>query len=245
MMWLGGIPVLLLVPWVCMVVVNGILRGLHGDSSPLMETMAAFVVGVVIVVVLSIWILVACGEDALPRAGRILLGVLAFDILAIPITILVVKIATPKIYDRKSLALESSVVAAVDLSGIWAGIWTDPRKDFTSKIVMTLTQSGNLVTGSIRDDTGKEWEILEGVVSGVQVNFFYDRVSSTRSGLGATLLGKVEGDSMTGSFFGHESPRPGWASTGPWEVKRVLKSQNELWEVKPAMESQSEGSTEG
>lgn len=220
MVGLASVPALLLLPLVSVAVMNMIQVNLLGNHHPLGSTLLAGVVGIFGAVAGVVWGLVALGEGALKRARRILLGAVAFDVLAIPIVMLIVKIATPQVYDRESLALEKVVAPIGDVSGTWQGEWTDPRKDLTSAITLTLTQSGNSVTGVIQDEKGRRWEILEGVASGTALNLFYDQAFPSLPSSGATLVGEIEGDTISGKYFGHERPLPGWASSGSWAVKR-------------------------
>ena len=146
MVGLGSIPALLALPWVLVMVVYGIQSGLLGNSYPMGMVMLAAVVGMFVrFVFLPFVVLLKWGAGALGRAKKILFWVLLFDVLAIPVVMLIVKIATPKVYDRESLALVAMEAPEVDVSGIWVGEWTDPGKEMTSKITLTLTQTGGSV----------------------------------------------------------------------------------------------------
>ena len=186
-----------------------------GNSYPITEILVGGGFGLFIMMSICVTFLVSSA-----RTRRIVLCVLvAGDLLAILGLFLFNYIVTPKIYDRESLKIQRVVSPDADLTGTWVGTWTDPRKEFTEMITLTLTQSGNSMSGTIVDEGGTQWRIIEGVVSGSELNLFYDRDFGW-PGAGATLLGSIEGDTISGNYYGHERPRRGSSSSGPWEAVR-------------------------
>jgi len=224
-----SIPVLLLLPFACGLVAAAIGERLLGNSYPLGEAMIGMVAGFVAMIVLSPWTVFARQDGGLKRRIRVLTGIAAFEILGLPLVLAISALSDSllraKAYDRASLKLDPIVKPTVDVSGTWNGSWTDPRQDFTETITLNLTQSQNSVTGSIVDERGGEWRIIEGVVSGAQLNLFYDRDFPAWPGAGATLRGGITNNSIKGNYYAHERPRRGWASSGPWVVTRATREQ--------------------
>jgi hypothetical protein len=224
-----SIPVLLLLPFACGLVAAAIGERLLANSYPLGEAMTGMVAGFVAMIVLSPWTVFARQDAGLKKRVRVLIGIGAFEIIGLPLVLAISALSDSllraKAYDRASLKLDPIVKPTVDVSGTWNGSWTDPRKEFTETITLNLTQSQNSVTGSIVDERGGEWRIIEGVVSDNQVNLFYDREFPAWPGAGATLRGVITSNSITGNYYGHERPRRGWASSGPWVVTRASREQ--------------------
>src|SRR5262245_3991257 len=186
-----SIPVLLLLPFACGLLAAAIGERLLGNSYPLGEAMTGMIVGFVAMIVLSPWTVFARQDGGLKSRIRVLVGLGAFEILGLPLVLVISALSdsllSAQAYDRASLKLAPIVQPTVEVSGSWNGSWTDPRKKFTETITLNLTQSQNSVTGSIVDERGGEWKIIEGVVSGDQLNLFYDRDFPAWPGAGATL----------------------------------------------------------
>lgn len=194
---------------------------LLGNSYPLGETMLALVFGTIVAGGLSSVTVFARRGLPSRRAIRILTALVAFDVLAIPGALLVCNLLTSKPYERKDLKPALGLPATVDVTGTWRGSWTDPRKKITQSISLKLNQSGNEITGTIVDGEGNRFRIIEGMAGGTEINLFYDRASPAWPSGGATLIGRLEAGRLSGSYYAHQRPRPGGASSGPWHADRV------------------------
>lgn len=218
--YVGCVLPLLLVPGVCLAITMRIQIGLLGNNYPMGAMLFGGVAGVVLMLVLWIRLMFMVGEAEIKEVQKFFFGLLGFEVLAIGLTFLIMKLGTPEIYDRESLAFEFVEKPTIDFSGTWEGSWADSRKDETMKITLVLSQAGSSVEGSIVDGSGVEWRVIEGVVSGSKINIFYER-SGAWPGAGATLLGDFEGGTVFGNYFAHDAPRTGWASKGAWEATRT------------------------
>jgi hypothetical protein len=218
---LAGVPALLGLPLVT--TLGAMLVGdvVFGNEFPLGEAFLGACGGFAIMVALLIVTLIAYKTGSFRWLGATVAGMVVFDALAIPGTMLVTNWVVPRPYDRGSLRLDPTIPAAVDVTGVWEGTWTDPRQGFTEKIRLTLLQSRDGVAGSIIDGRGTKWRIIEGAVSGSEVNLFYDRDFPAWPGRGATLIGTVHGDGVAGNYFGHERARAGGSTSGSWQAERA------------------------
>lgn len=126
-------------------------------------------------------------------------------------------------YEREELVIQEIRPAQVSIAGRWEGSWTNPKGDVTEMITLQLNQNGNTVTGEIITETGRVFSIIDGVVSGYEVNLFYDNGPgewSLPGGVGS-LLGNVGEDGMEGRWYAHERPPPGVSRDGPWNALKA------------------------
>lgn len=182
------------------------------------------------IVILMVWLFVsvtphfatelvfAPDERVLTRGKRLLAWLLPLELVLISCFSWANSGERP--YKREFLKWENVGPATVDLNGEWTGTWTDPSKNFTETISITLRQDGNKLSGQIVDRRQRTFRIIEATVSGAKVNIFYDLENSFR-GRGATLLGTFQNDRLSGEYFAHDRPKSGFASKGIWEVTRV------------------------
>jgi hypothetical protein len=222
---LASIPALLLLPLACAGIAVAYADKILEDDFPLGLVMLATAAGIVAMIPLSLWTVFARQNSSFKRGFRVLAGLAAFDLLGPFVTILlcswIAALSAPMVYDRASVRINSPVPPNVNVSGTWKGSWTDPRMKFTQIITLTLTQQDNQVTGSMIDDELREWRIAGGVVSGDELDLFYDREFAWQPTRGATLRGVITNNSIAGKYYGHERPRRGWASTGTWVAIRA------------------------
>jgi hypothetical protein len=126
-------------------------------------------------------------------------------------------------YSREELAFKKVEPSTADLTGIWQGTWTDPKTSLTESITLDLRQDGNQVEGTITVDRSSQFEIVEGLISGNQINFFYDHSFpefSRPNGVG-TLLGEVASGQLSGTWQAHQRPSAGQARKGPWSARKT------------------------
>lgn len=214
---LVSIPVVLLVPVVCLMIVTVVAERVWGNDFPIFETVGALIVSGITALCISIKTVFAPANAPLKEGCNVLAASVAFEVLAPFALWLFLLPGNP--YDREDLQFDVIAPASIDVTGTWEGSWTDPRKDFTEAITLTLLQSGHSVTGAISDAGGTKWLIIEGVVSGDRVNLFYNRQFAFR-GRGATLLGSLKDGHLSGDYYTHESPKFGWSAKGGWQAVR-------------------------
>jgi hypothetical protein len=222
---LASIPALLLLPVACAGVAVTAADQLLGDDFPLGAVMLATAIGIAAIIPLSVWTVFARRSVPLKHGVRVLVGIIAFDFLAFPVSALLcfwaASLTTPTVHERATVRLKSVIPPRVDITGTWQGSWTDPKMKATETITLTVSQTGALVTGTIADERYRDWRIIEGVVSGDELDLFYDLDFPNLRTRGATLRGVIKNNSIKGEYYGHESPARGWASSGTWVASRV------------------------
>ncbi len=220
-LWLlriASIPAALFIPLTATALVGVIAQELGFEDLMLYGSMfVAFVISTCVAISLSAVTVFASRAAPLAERGKLLRAMAIFDVLALVTSQLITLPGHP--YERTALKFEAIHVPAIDVSGTWAGEWTDPMKKVTQAITLTLQQEGNNVAGTIADESGTKWRIIEGVVSGDRLNLFYDREMAWRSA-GATLLGSLKDGRLTGFYYGHDRPKRGWAAKGPWHATK-------------------------
>ena len=189
-----------------------------GGEYPLIGSMLGFFVGVVACVILSV-IAVSMWRAKNWRGFVALTAfVCCFSFAWIPLGWTIGYITSP--YSRDKVAFDEIQSPTVDVSGVWHGNWTDTRKEFSEKIILSLQQNNSKVTGTIVSERKRSFDIVDGVVSGDRVNLYYN-VSFPEwplAGGGGTLVGTVENKKISGTWFAHERPKHGWSIDGPWEA---------------------------
>lgn len=214
----ASIPAALFIPLTATILV-GVTAREFGCQDYLLYALAfvTFVISTCVAISLASVTVFASRRAPLAERSKVLRYMAIFDIGAFLASQL---IALPsRAYDRVSLEFDVVRSPTINVSGTWKGEWSDPRKDVKQEITLTLQQQGNSVEGMIIDDTGTKWRIIEGVVSGDSLNLFYDKEFAWRSA-GATLLGSLENGQLSGHYYGHERPKPGWSSKGPWHATK-------------------------
>jgi hypothetical protein len=214
---LVSIPAALLFPVVCLLIVTVLAQRVWGNEFPMFETAIALILSGITALCISVKTVFAPRNAPLKQGYNALAATVAFEILA-PFALWLF-LLPGKPYDRKDLQFDVMAPVSIDVTGTWDGSWTDPRKNFTEAITLTLLQSGHSVTGAISDAKGMKWLIVEGAVSGDRVNLFYDREFAFRS-RGATLLGTLKDGLLTGDYYAHDSPKFGWSAKGAWQAAR-------------------------
>ena len=130
-------------------------------------------------------------------------------------------------YTRAEVALIARDAPRVDLSGTWKGTWTNPKMSRRETVMLSLEQVGAEVAGTFTTDSGREFRVLEGVVSGDEVDLFYG-VGGTewghRGGVG-TLRGRVDGVTMECTWYAHSRPPRGASRQGPAAFGRVSEAE--------------------
>ena len=221
-LWLlriASIPAAMLIPLTATGLVGVIAQELGFEDVMFYGPMfVAFVISACVAISLSTVTVFASRAAPLAERIKVLRAMAIFDVLAFLTGQLIALPSQP--YDRTSLKFEAVHAPAIDVSGTWEGEWTDPRIKVTQAITLTLQQKGNSVAGTIVDDSGTKWGIIEGVVSGDRLNLFYAKEMAWRSA-GATLLGSLKNGQLTGYYYGHERPKRGWASKGPWHATKL------------------------
>ncbi len=212
-----SIPMVLFFPIVCLLIVVTMADRIWGNEFPLIEVSVTLLFSIGTAIWFSVGTVFASRTDPLNYCYRLLAAITGFNVAA-PF-LLWLFLLPEKAYPRADLKFDTVVPPIIDVSGTWKGAWTDPRKNYTEAITLTLVQHDNVVTGSIVDEGGTNWLIIEGIVSGNRINLFYDRELAFRSH-GATLLGTLNKGQLTGLYYVHESVKPGWSSKGAWQATR-------------------------
>lgn len=108
----------------------------------------------------------------------------------------------------KSSAAKSSAAPAAPLSGTWSGHYSG---SYQGSFMLTWTQSGGKLTGTIKISTPASTMGINGAVQGDAISF------GTVGSYGITYSGKVSGDSMAGSYRVDD----GHGSGGPWNAAKT------------------------
>lgn len=105
-------------------------------------------------------------------------------------------------------AAKSSAASAAPLSGTWSGHYSGT---YQGSFTLTWTQSGGKLTGTIKISTPASTMGINGAVQGDAISF------GTVGSYGITYSGKVQGDSMAGSYQVDD----GNGSGGPWNAAKT------------------------
>ncbi|MEM7624508.1 MAG: hypothetical protein AAF333_02650 [Planctomycetota bacterium] len=182
------------------------------------EAVIGFLVGLFTAAGSIVLAIVLWNAGRKPWLGIFLAVLLVFDLAWYPIA----RIANfpTKPYARADIAFNTERPPTIDCSGHWGGSWDDEKQELTETITLVLEQNGNEVTGTITSERGRQFRILDGKVSGDQLNLYYN-VTGTEWGLpggGGSLVGRLKGDSISGTWYAHETPQRGWSRDGPWRA---------------------------
>lgn len=219
-MRLVSLPVLLVFPWVCLGVTVVAAERFWGDRQPILVLPLVLLGSITVALSLSFCTLFASRKSPLKRAWICLAFMLGLELL-VPLLLWLMSLPE-RAFERGDLKFQSWVAPSIEVTGEWQGSWTDPHQDFRQGITLFLQQDGAVITGEIRDEGGGRWHIIEGQVSGDQVNLFYGKEFAFRD-RGATLLGVFKKGELVGEYFAHGRAKIGWSSRGAWQAVKVIQ----------------------
>jgi hypothetical protein len=223
---LAGIPITILVPMIGSNLLMYLCKWLLGDGSLFFVSIPILIVLIWSTFRMAGWTVFASQANLLSHGIRRVgyaVGFVAFLILAFWVIRL-----PERPYDRATLKFSETKPATVNVSGAWTGTWTDPRARYEEVISLTLAQTGNTVSGTIHSakerlsgfTNEREWDIIEGQISGDRINLYYLRREFQRD-VSATLLGVCKEGEMSGEYFGHVAARTGFSTKGTWQASKT------------------------
>lgn len=128
-------------------------------------------------------------------------------------------------YQREELTFKQVAPPKANVSGMWQGSWTNPKSSLTESVILDLQQDGNQIDGTIMVDSVIRFKITDGLISGDQINLYYDFSTpefSRNNGVG-TLLGRVKNEQISGTWHAHRRPNLGQSRDGPWSISKAVK----------------------
>jgi len=223
---LAGIPITILVPILAATIIMYLWKWLTGGGEPFLASIPILVVIIWSTIRVAGWTVFASRAILLSHgirrvsyvAGIEACMILAFWVIRLP----------ERPYNRETLKFSEIKPATVNVTGTWTGTWKDPRAGYEEVISLTLAQMGNTISGTIHSaketmaglKKEREWDIIEGHISGDRINLYYMR-SEFRRDVSATLLGVCKVSEMSGEYFGHVAARTGGSSKGIWQASKT------------------------
>jgi hypothetical protein len=107
-----------------------------------------------------------------------------------------------------STAPSTSAAASAGLTGTWSGQYSGA---YQGTFILTWTQSGGKLTGTIKISAPASTMNINGTVQGGSISF------GTVGSYGITYSGKVSGASMSGNY----QVSDGQGSAGPWSAAKT------------------------
>lgn len=223
---LAGIPITIFAPILAARIILYLWKSWTGGGEPFFASIPILVVIIWLMFRVAGWTVFASRANLLSHgirrisyvAGAEAFLILAFWVIRLP----------EQPYERATLKFVELKPATVNVTGTWKGTWTDPRAGYEEVISLTLEQTGNTISGIIHSaketmaglKREREWEIIEGQISGDRINFYYGR-SEFRRDVSGTLLGVCKEGEMSGEYFGHVAARTGGSSKGTWQASKI------------------------
>jgi hypothetical protein len=129
------------------------------------------------------------------------------------------------VYQRSEFEIKELKPPAVEVSGVWHGAWVDPLRKKSEDVTFELRQKGNTVKGvaEFRDFNDTRADI-SGKISESTVSLLVTPLGGPYSlPLRSTWVGAVSNATVSGTWYLHGRPWPGYASSGPWAAEREEK----------------------
>ena len=194
---------------------------LSHDSFPLTEACIGAVVGIGLFVWANSICVILWQHEKWQKMKVALFCFLLFDLGWLPVRWYQNYSTRP--HPREELAFQEVRPPKSNISGIWKGSWTNPKSSLTESITLDLTQNKNLIEGFITTSKSSHFIITDGVISGEEINLFYDhsfRGAAGSEGTG-TLLGKVTSQQISGKWYANNRTPRGSSRDGPWTVSKI------------------------
>lgn len=119
-------------------------------------------------------------------------------------------------YEKHDLALGNLGPPSFNVTGSWTGTWDDTGRRSTESFAMDLRQTGPMVKGTVTFmDSARTKAAISGEARGSKIRLVMTPEPSLPE---TTWIGTVTGQTMTGTWYFHGAPTPGYASTGPWSA---------------------------
>jgi len=108
------------------------------------------------------------------------------------------------------LAAAWAMAQGVELSGTWKAKTVRARG--TAEQTITFKQSGNTFTGEMVSSAGTKEAIVDGKVTGSDIEFAVERKQASGDVSKVAYKGKVNGDEITGTFTGASGASVNWTA---------------------------------